>query len=101
MDVVVFFQAEGGIRAGHVTGVQTCALPIWSRAPPNRPMNSRVTKAGNTQVVITVAGWWRQERTMRPVRMRVEPIRPGEVGRAVRGVAVVMARPPSWRSGSR
>src|SRR5439155_17253163 len=23
-----FFQAEGGIRDGHVTGVQTCALPI-------------------------------------------------------------------------
>src|SRR5207253_3498083 len=21
--------AEDGIRAGHVTGVQTCALPIW------------------------------------------------------------------------
>src|SRR6266702_598495 len=26
---VFFFQAEDGIRAGHVTGVQTCALPIW------------------------------------------------------------------------
>src|SRR5690625_7254823 len=25
-----FFQAEDGIRDGHVTGVQTCALPIWS-----------------------------------------------------------------------
>src|SRR5690625_5421601 len=25
-----FFQAEDGIRAGHVTGVQTCALPISS-----------------------------------------------------------------------
>src|SRR5439155_6691894 len=25
-----FFQAEDGIRAGHVTGVQTCALPILS-----------------------------------------------------------------------
>src|SRR6266508_5032747 len=25
---VFFFQAEDGIRAGHVTGVQTCALPI-------------------------------------------------------------------------
>src|SRR5690606_40661562 len=26
-----FFQAEDGIRAFHVTGVQTCALPIcWS-----------------------------------------------------------------------
>src|SRR5439155_13486114 len=30
-----FFQAEDGIRDGHVTGVQTCALPIcgaWPRA---------------------------------------------------------------------
>src|SRR5439155_15505867 len=26
-----FFQAEDGIRAGHVTGVQTCALPISQR----------------------------------------------------------------------
>src|SRR5690625_5539804 len=25
---VFFFQAEDGIRDGHVTGVQTCALPI-------------------------------------------------------------------------
>src|SRR5690625_2464865 len=25
-----FCQAEDGIRDGHVTGVQTCALPIWS-----------------------------------------------------------------------
>src|SRR6266508_1729890 len=25
---VFFFQAEDGIRSGHVTGVQTCALPI-------------------------------------------------------------------------
>src|SRR5690625_942175 len=26
-----FFQAEDGIRVGHVTGVQTCALPICIR----------------------------------------------------------------------
>src|SRR5439155_11747743 len=26
-----FFQAEDGIRTGHVTGVQTCALPISGR----------------------------------------------------------------------
>src|SRR5207302_6167350 len=26
-----FFQAEDGIRDFHVTGVQTCALPIWHR----------------------------------------------------------------------
>src|SRR5439155_3442516 len=31
-----FFQAEDGIRDGHVTGVQTCALPIWpSRFAPH------------------------------------------------------------------
>src|SRR5690625_6128851 len=27
-----FFQAEDGIRDGHVTGVQTCALPISQKA---------------------------------------------------------------------
>src|SRR3954463_6007595 len=28
-----FFQAEDGIRDYRVTGVQTCALPIWSSGP--------------------------------------------------------------------
>src|SRR6266542_5935139 len=32
-----FFQAEDGIRAATVTGVQTCALPIWCRSPRGRP----------------------------------------------------------------
>src|SRR5690606_40875876 len=27
--LIFFFQAEDGIRDFHVTGVQTCALPIW------------------------------------------------------------------------
>src|SRR3712207_9535489 len=31
-----FFQAEDGIRDIGVTGVQTCALPIWP--PPRRPV---------------------------------------------------------------
>src|SRR5690606_40978241 len=30
-----FFQAEDGIRDFHVTGVQTCALPIWLLKPEN------------------------------------------------------------------
>src|SRR5437870_11552276 len=29
LDISFFFQAEDGIRDGHVTGVQTCALPIF------------------------------------------------------------------------
>src|SRR5690625_240638 len=31
-----FFQAEDGIRDGHVTGVQTCALPIYDIKPDTR-----------------------------------------------------------------
>src|SRR5439155_15991896 len=31
-----FFQAEDGIRDGHVTGVQTCALPIFQFAETSR-----------------------------------------------------------------
>src|SRR5690606_39792554 len=38
---ISFFQAEGGIRAFHVSGVQTCALPIsltsWTPPPAIRP----------------------------------------------------------------
>src|SRR5690625_2742179 len=30
MSFFFFFQAEDGIRDGHVTGVQTCALPIFA-----------------------------------------------------------------------
>src|SRR5439155_12711163 len=28
LNLIFFFQEEDGIRDGHVTGVQTCALPI-------------------------------------------------------------------------
>src|SRR5699024_11737398 len=31
--VCFFFQAEDGIRGRNVTGVQTCALPIWTTRP--------------------------------------------------------------------
>src|SRR2546423_8996249 len=32
---IFFFQAEDGIRYKLVTGVQTCALPIWARERPS------------------------------------------------------------------
>src|SRR5437763_9755977 len=34
--LMFFFQAEDGIRGTSVTGVQTCALPIWLRPVPQR-----------------------------------------------------------------
>src|SRR5690625_8037799 len=43
-----FFQAEDGIRDGHVTGVQTCALPISSRpcSAPGDPGRERLGQPG-------------------------------------------------------
>src|SRR6266511_4519559 len=35
MSSFFFFQAEDGIRDFHVTGVQTCALPISDAPPPD------------------------------------------------------------------
>src|SRR6266542_4029106 len=43
-----FFQAEDGIRAATVTGVQTCALPISRPSPSSvRPGAARGTRAGD------------------------------------------------------
>src|SRR5207253_7408272 len=69
-----FFQAEDGIRDGHVTGVQTCALPIWSgaaascrRAPcaPSRPAE-RPARA---------PGWWTAPPRARPSARPAPPPR--------------------------
>src|SRR6266508_5473590 len=48
-----FFQAEDGIRDGHVTGVQTCALPIsgHSYAP-----GARESAATEEAIALSVAG---------------------------------------------
>src|SRR5690348_18475975 len=40
-----FFQAEDGIRDGRVTGVQTCALPIWC-VTMQKSTPSRTSSAG-------------------------------------------------------
>src|SRR5207253_6752499 len=42
-DRAVFFQAEDGIRDGHVTGVQTCALPISTALAKALESNPPVT----------------------------------------------------------
>src|SRR5690625_7495718 len=42
----LFFQAEDGIRYGHVTGVQTCALPISPKT--NSPLQAAMTSARNS-----------------------------------------------------
>src|SRR5690606_42008700 len=45
-----FFQAEDGIRDFHVTGVQTCALPIWRVAEAARERVEVLREMGQLRV---------------------------------------------------
>src|SRR5690625_5791756 len=47
--MIFFFQAEDGIRDGHVTGVQTCALPICQGA---REQALRAFRSGKVDVLV-------------------------------------------------
>src|SRR5690606_39831174 len=47
-----FFQAEDGIRDFHVTGVQTCALPILRQPPAAVP--AAMTKAQVTTIQVSM-----------------------------------------------
>src|SRR5690606_40110057 len=52
-----FFQAEDGIRDFHVTGVQTCALPI-SAVASARSMNPARTLAALTRATAETNAPW-------------------------------------------
>src|SRR6266508_6218066 len=54
MSFFFFFQAEDGIRDGHVTGVQTCALPIFE-SPPSRHGASARVRTGRVMLIAIVA----------------------------------------------
>src|SRR6267143_6026912 len=63
-----FFQAEGGIRGGTVTGVQTCALPIFdderrrildqARAQAQREIDALRGEVGELKRKAARAGEW-------------------------------------------
>src|SRR5690606_40475471 len=59
-----FFQAEDGIRDFHVTGVQTCALPIFE---PDSMLAEVVAREGVRLAVLAVPGAVAQEVTDRLV----------------------------------
>src|SRR5439155_5045863 len=54
-----FFQAEDGIRDGHVTGVQTCALPIYYNVSTGHGLfqnvhgTFKIERQPNDQVLLT------------------------------------------------
>src|SRR5690625_7770144 len=75
--VVFFFQAEDGIRDGHVTGVQTCALPIF---PGHRDPRGQVRRGGRSRRLVRQ---WKLEclRGLRSRLHRSEERRVGKEGR--------------------
>src|SRR5207253_4748915 len=50
-----FFQAEDGIRDGHVTGVQTCALPILVEVSSGGRLHSLFDEFGITRDKVLAA----------------------------------------------
>src|SRR5690606_39327736 len=88
-----FFQAEDGIRDFHVTGVQTCALPISpvSRSGPatlrvkvgrKRPSaSSKTTRPASCRLMTATSNWPAGQPfhpTMRQPRLRSEERRVGK-----------------------
>src|SRR5207253_6625720 len=74
---VFFFQAEDGIRDGHVTGVQTCALPISAdpAGPPEHacllhPPGLGVAGVGSAQGQRVVADRSEERRVGKECRSR-------------------------------
>src|SRR5690606_41035088 len=106
------FQAEDGIRDFHVTGVQTCALPIWRTAARGRigavgrvrivdvqaqPIGAvgirvvdRIAPLGRALVAFEalVAAWFRAE------------LQAGEIGRAACSERVASAAAARLRDGN-
>src|SRR5690606_40866421 len=72
-----FFQAEDGIRDFHVTGVQTCALPIW-RTPtaPDHRVSLELTDAEYARCTAAAArahqplDTWMREQILAAARRR-------------------------------
>src|SRR5207249_6736680 len=86
-----FFQAEDGIRDRNVTGVQTCALPIWksSDTPPNSTVPTAAsTVSGTKSLARGKASRWCASRSAAERKRRSAPptrrvrISKKEIGRA-------------------
>src|SRR6266576_6046307 len=73
-----FFQAEAGIRDLYVTGVQTCALPIfrgrcWSMRSPASPANSyfALPRVNSKKVMCCIGGTSRPAAECAPVFLTI------------------------------
>src|SRR5690606_40085147 len=82
-----FFQAEDGIRDFHVTGVQTCALPIFRRTIPAQSLLTSVEVATSSKSIVMPASSWPRSDPAAALRTAAEdtaffPLAGSEIGRA-------------------
>src|SRR5437870_4625307 len=61
-ELYFFFQAEDGIRDGHVTGVQTCALPICAKAVQLAQRANRLSGGSDPIILHTLAAAYAENR---------------------------------------
>src|SRR5205085_7312303 len=76
-----FFQAEDGIRDLTVTGVQTCALPIWRARPPRPPRPARARAPDRSSASRTARARRAARRSRRRPRRRSASLRKTPRGR--------------------
>src|SRR5690606_40525737 len=73
-----FFQAEDGIRDFHVTGVQTCALPISADHSSRSRRRARTSRASMRRASTMIESATRSVRTIPSRRRRSEERRVGK-----------------------
>src|SRR5690606_40612938 len=94
-----FFQAEDGIRCFHVTGVQTCALPIYAERETARQPRGGLGDRGRAEHAPRAVGAVRTGRGPAGGARRFGPARPG-TDRERRGqIGRASCRGREWGSG--
>src|SRR5690606_34003793 len=94
--VLFFFQAEDGIRDFHVTGVQTCALPISAETEVN--LYATNSSSNNTPFKLPVPSRLVVDSGVRPI-VAIEPLEQFNIS-AVSAVTASVAVPASVAASS-
>src|SRR6266508_4064582 len=108
MYVFFFFQAEDGIRDGHVTGVQTCALPISVRWRIHSSLVSTIdsknafgtTRSGSAEPTPAIEAWRGPLTRRSPLRVRSRRP-PGPPSRVAPRDRVALPSDRAWERGYR
>src|ERR1017187_10866989 len=86
--VFFFFQAEDGIRDTSVTGVQTCALPIYGSSTGGFSGNSPLSRSTNTELEAIAGALSRKRRATTINRITERNTNATPVARPIRNLTM-------------